>query len=34
MLALFDLQVIDADAPSYISRSVAAVLATAEEEKK
>ena len=32
--ALFDVRVTDADAPSYLSRSVVDVLATAEEEKK
>ena len=32
--ALFDIWVTDVDAPSYVSRSVADVLATAEEEKK
>ena len=32
--ALFDIRVTDADAPSYLSRSVKNVLNTAEEEKK
>lgn len=32
--ALFDIRVVDTDAPSYLSRSVAAVLSSAEEEKK
>ena len=32
--ALFDIQVTDADAPSYLSRFVKNVLTTAEEEKK
>ena len=32
--ALFDIRVTDADAPSYLSRSVKNVLATVEEEKK
>ena len=32
--ALFDARVTDVDAPSYLSRSVVDVLATAEEEKK
>ena len=32
--ALFDIKVIDADAPSYMSCSVADVLVAAEEEKK
>ena len=32
--ALFDIRVTDADAPSYLSRSVKNVLTTAEEEKK
>ena len=32
--ALFDIRVTDADAPSYLSRSVKNVLITAEEEKK
>ena len=32
--ALFDIQVTDADTPSYLSRSVKNVLTTAEEEKK
>ena len=32
--ALFDIQVTDTDAPSYLSRSVKNVLTTAEEEKK
>ena len=32
--ALFDVRVIDTDAPSHVQRSVAAVLASAETEKK
>ena len=32
--ALFDIGVMDADAPSYLSRSVKNVLTTAEEKKK
>ena len=32
--ALFDIRVTDADAPSYLSRSVASILTLAEEEKK
>ena len=32
--ALFDVRVIDTDAPSHVQRSVAAVLASAEQEKK
>ena len=32
--ALFDIRVMDADAPSYVSHSVANVLTMAEEEKK
>ena len=32
--ALFDVRVADTDAASYVNRSVSAVLATAEEEKK
>ena len=32
--ALFDIQVTDADAPSYLSRSVKNVLTTAEEKKR
>ena len=31
---LFDVRVTDTDASSYVNRSVAAVLASAEEEKK
>ena len=33
-LRLHDIQVTDADAPSYLSQSVANVLTMAEEEKK
>ena len=32
--ALFDIRVIDTDAPSYVSRPVTSILRTAEEEKK
>ena len=32
--ALFDVRVIDTDAPSHVQRSVAAILASAETEKK
>ena len=32
--ALFDVRVVDTDAASYVNRSVSAVLASAEEEKK
>jgi hypothetical protein len=32
--ALFDIRVVDTDAPSYISRPVASILKSAEEEKK
>ena len=32
--ALLDIRVTDADAPSYLTRSVGSVLAMAEEEKK
>ena len=32
--ALFDVRVTDMDASSYVNRSVAAILASAEEEKK
>ena len=32
--ALFDIRVVDTDAPSYIKRTVEAVLQTAEQEKK
>jgi hydrogenase maturation factor HypE len=31
---LFDIRVIDTDAPSYLHRDVASVLSSAEEEKK
>lgn len=33
-VALFDIRVTDTDAPSYISRTVSAVLSSAEQEKK
>ena len=33
MVALFDIRVIDTDAPSYSHRYVAAILSSAEEEK-
>ena len=33
-VALFDIRVIDTDAPSYLHRDVASVLSSAEEEKK
>ena len=33
-VALFDIRVVDTDAPSYSHRDVAAVLSSAEEEKK
>ena len=33
-IALFDIRVIDTDAPSYLHRDVASVLSSAEEEKK
>ena len=33
-VALFDIRVIDTDAPSYLHRDVASVLLSAEEEKK
>ena len=33
-VALFDIRVVDTDAPSYSHRDVAAILSTAEEEKK
>ena len=32
--ALFDVQVTNTDAPSYINKSVSSLLATAEEEKR
>ena len=32
--ALFDVRVIDTDAPSHVNRSVAATLSSAEAEKK
>ena len=32
--ALFDIRVVDTDAPSYVKRTVEAVLQTAEQEKK
>ena len=33
-VALFDIRVIDTDAPSYLHRDVASILSSAEEEKK
>ena len=33
MVALFDIRVVDTDAPSYSHRYVAAILSSAEEEK-
>ena len=33
-IALFDVRVIDTDAPSYLHRDVASILSSAEEEKK
>ena len=34
MVALFDTRVVDTDAQSYSHRDVAAIVSTAEEEKK
>ena len=34
MVALFDIHVVDTDTPSYSQRDIAAILSSAEEEKK